>query len=98
MRKFFDVGSADRATMLAGQVANVNGSRIVVSDEFGTKAAGNSCAIVVNMRNYVLGNLRTLTIKSEEKIESDANLIVATRRFGMAEMEAGGVAALRYVA
>ncbi len=98
MRKFFDVGSADRATMLAGQVANVNGSRIVVSDEFGAKAVGNSCAIVVNMRNYVLGNLRTLTIKSEEKIESDANLIVATRRFGMAEMEAGGVAALGYVA
>lgn len=98
MRKFFDVGSADRATMLAGQVANVNGSRIVVSDEFGTKAAGNPCAIVVNMRNYVLGNLRTLTVKSEEKIEEDANLIVATRRFGMAEMEAGGVAAFIYAA
>lgn len=97
MRKYFDVGP-DRATILKGEVANVNGSKIVVSDEWAAKAAGNTAAVVVNMRNYVIGNLRNLTVKTDERIEIDGTLIIATRRFGMIEMEAGGVAAIQWAA
>lgn len=97
MRKYFDVGP-DKATILQGQVAVINGSRIIVSDEFAPKALNAVAAIVVNMRNYMVGNLRGLTVKSDMDIKKDATLIVATRRFGMVEMEDGGVAAVRYAA
>lgn len=97
MRKYFDVGP-DKATILQGQVAVINGSRIIVSDEFAPKALNAVAAIVVNMRNYMVGNLRGLTVKTEMDIKKDATLIVATRRFGMVEMEDGGVAAVRYAA
>lgn len=97
MRKAFDVG-VDRATMLNGQVANVNGTKLIVSDEWEAKADGKTTAMVVNMRNYVIGNLRNLTVKTDMRIELDATLIIATRRFGMAEMEAGGVAIVNWVA
>lgn len=96
MRKYFDVG-VDKATILKGEVANVNGSRVVVSDEWDAKAIGKTAAVVVNMRNYLIGNLRGLTVKTDARIDLDGTLIVATRRFGMAEMEAGGVAAINWV-
>jgi len=95
MRKAFDVG-VDRATMLKGEVANVNGTKLIVSDEWAAKASGATAAMVVNMRNYVVGNLRNLTVKTDNRIELDGTLIVATRRFGMAEMEAGGVAVVNW--
>ena len=96
MRKYFDVGP-DKATILKGEVANVNGSRIVVSDEWANKGVGATAAVVVNMRNYLIGNLRGLTVKTDNRIDLDGTLIVATRRFGMTEMEAGGVAAINWV-
>lgn len=96
MRKYFDVGP-DKATILKGEVANVNGSRIVVSDEWAAKGVGATAAVVVNMRNYLIGNLRGLTVKTDMRIDLDGTLIVATRRFGMTEMEAGGVAAINWV-
>ena len=96
MRKYFDVGP-DKATILKGEVANVNGSRIVVSDEWASKGVGATAAVVVNMRNYLIGNLRGLTVKTDNRIDLDGTLIVATRRFGMTEMEAGGVAAINWV-
>ncbi len=96
MRKYFDVGP-DKATILKGEVANVNGSRIVVSDEWAGKGIGATAAVVVNMRNYLIGNLRGMTVKTDNRIDLDGTLIVATRRFGMTEMEAGGVAAINWV-
>lgn len=96
MRKYFDVGP-DKATILKGEVANVNGSRIVVSDEWASKGVGATAAVVVNMRNYLIGNLRGMTVKTDNRIDLDGTLIVATRRFGMTEMEAGGVAAINWV-
>lgn len=95
MRKAFDVG-VDRATMLKGEVANVNGTKLIVSDEWAPKAIGKSTAMVVNMRNYLIGNLRNLTVKTDNRIELDGTLIIATRRFGMTEMEAGGVAVINW--
>lgn len=96
MRKYFDVG-LDRATILTGQVANVNGSPILVSDEFEVAGDGTTAALVVNMRNFVLGNLRGMTLKTDDLVKDDSMLLVATRRFGMLEMEAGAVARIKYV-
>lgn len=88
MRKYFDVGPAD-ATILNGQVASVNGTPIILSDEFAAKGVNATAGLVVNMRNFVVGNLRNITLRTDTEIASDSNLLVATRRFGMVEMEAG---------
>lgn len=95
MRKAFDVG-VDKATILKGEVATVNGTKLIVSDEFAGKVAGNTAAVVVNLRAYLVGNLRGLTVKTDDRIDLDGTLIVATRRFGMTEMEAGGVAVVNW--
>lgn len=97
MRKYFDVGPAN-ATILTGEVARVNGSPIIISDEFAAKGIGATGALVVNMRNFVVGNLRNITVRTDEEVASDSTLIVATRRFGMLEMEAGAVAAIQWAA
>lgn len=97
MRKYFDVGPGD-ATILNGQVANVNGTRIILSDEFAAKGVGATAGLVVNMRNFVVGNLRNVTLRTDDEVASDSTLLVATRRFGMAEMEAGAVASIQWVA
>lgn len=97
MRKYFDVGPGD-ATILNGQVANVNGTPIILSDEFAAKGAGATAGLVVNMRNFVVGNLRNVTLRTFDEVASDSTLLVATRRFGMLEMEAGAVAAIQWVA
>jgi len=97
MRKYFDVGP-NSATILTGEVARVNGSPIIVSDEFAAKGAGATGGLVVNMRNFIVGNLRNITVRTDDEVASDSTLIVATRRFGMLEMEAGAVAAIQWVA
>lgn len=97
MRKYFDVGP-NAATILTGEVARVNGSPIIVSDEFAAKGIGAASGLVVNMRNFVIGNLRDITVRTKEEIEYDSQLIVATRRFGMLEMEAGAVATIKWAA
>jgi len=97
MRKYFDVGPAD-ATILNGQVASVNGTPIILSDEFAAKGVNATAGLVVNMRNFVVGNLRNITLRTDTEIASDSNLLVATRRFGMVEMEAGAVSAIQWIA
>lgn len=97
MRKYFDVGPAD-ATILNGQVASVNGTPIILSDEFAAKGVHATAGLVVNMRNFVVGNLRNITLRTDTEVASDSTLLVATRRFGMVEMEAGAVAAIQWVA
>ena len=96
MRKYFDVGPTN-ATILTGEVARVNGSPILVSDEFAEKVAGEAAVIIVNMRNFILGNLRGMTVKTDDLVKEDSMLLVATRRFGMLQMETGAVARINYV-
>lgn len=98
MRKYFDVGP-NNATLLNGEIARVNGSAILVSDEFAPAGvAGNVAAVVVNMRNFIMGSLRGMTMKTDDLVKEDSMLLVATRRFGMLEMEEGAVSVIEYVA
>lgn len=96
MRKYFDVGPTN-ATILTGEVARVNGSPILVSDEFAGAVAGEAAVVIVNMRNFILGNLRGMTVKTDDLVKEDSMLLVATRRFGMLQMETGAVARINYV-
>ena len=74
------------ATILRGQIGMVNGSPVIVSDSFITNAASTMQAIALNVRNYLFGELRGLTVENGRDILNQKNAIVASRRFGFKEI------------
>lgn len=77
------------ATILRGQIGMVNGSPVIVSDSFVSNGAATVQAIALNARNYMLGELRGLTVERDRDIINQKNVIVATRRFGFTEIVPG---------
>jgi HK97 family phage prohead protease len=77
------------ATILRGQIGMVNGSPVVVSDSFAANAVSTVQAVALNPRNYLFGELRGLMVERDRDIINQKNVIVATRRFGFAEIVPG---------
>jgi HK97 family phage prohead protease len=77
------------ATILRGQIGMVNGSPVIVSDSFVANSNSTVQAIALNARNYMLGELRGLTVERDRDIINQKNVIVATRRFGFTEIVPG---------
>ena len=77
------------ATILRGQIGMTNGSPVIVSDSFVANAAATVQAVALNVRNYLFGELRGLTVERDRDIINQKNVIVATRRFGFTEIVPG---------
>lgn len=97
----------DRATLLTGQIGTISNSPVLVSAEMPTKAsgtitaAGNIGAIAYNTRNFVVGNQRGLRIDTQDLVESQQKVLVASLRTGMTKLTTNlgdAVSALRWVA
>jgi len=86
------------ATIKTGVLRMANGTKILISHEYAQPADGVPMVTAVWTRPFLVGNLRTLTVKTDEDIELDMDKIVITRRFGMVQREAGTVATAIYVA
>lgn len=87
------------ATILQGEIGRVNGSPVIVSGELSiTPAPGNPVALVANMRNFYLGQLRGLRVQTDVDIEEEKTIIVASRRWGTVAMEANGAASVDFAA
>ena len=76
----------DMATKLSGEIGQVFGSRVIMCDEFATKAAGKYGAIAVYPRNYVIPRLRGVTIESDYEVANQRRVLVASQRLGFADM------------
>lgn len=90
-----------QATLLTGQIGSIGNSPVIVSGEFADKAAGEAAAIAVAPANFLVGNQRGLRIDTQELVESQRRVMVASLRTGMTQTttnQGGGVSALRYVA
>jgi HK97 family phage major capsid protein len=97
-----DVGS-DVATKLIGQVGSVFGSPVVVTDALSGVADGNTAAIAVNTRNYVIPRLRGVTVEQDYEVGNQRRVIVGSQSLGFNELVAGatgaeGVIKLAYTA
>lgn len=79
----------DGATILTGELARIYGIPILVSDAFEAAAADKSIGMLLNPANYMLGEYRGLTIENATDVVAQQRAIVATRRFGFLEVEAG---------
>lgn len=83
------VGSS--ATFLTGQVGNVGNTPVVVSAEFPTKAGGTSSAstnigaLCVAPANFLAGNQRGLRFDTQELVETQRRVLVASLRTGLTQ-------------
>jgi hypothetical protein len=98
------VGSA--ATILTGQIGTVGNSPVLVSAEFADKADTVVGAIAFAPSNFLVGNQRGLRVDTQDLVETQRRVLVASLRTGMTQvtrpLSGGvtleGVSALRYIA
>jgi len=72
-----------QATLLTGQIGQIGGSPVLVSAEFETGATGKVGAVCVNPGNFIVGNQRGLRIDTQELVETQRRVMVASLRTGM---------------
>jgi HK97 family phage prohead protease/HK97 family phage major capsid protein len=72
-----------QATLLTGQIGQIGGSPVLVSAEFASPATGVAGAICVNPGNFIVGNQRGLRIDTQELVETQRRVMVASLRTGM---------------
>lgn len=89
---------ANQATKLTGQVGSVYGTRVIISDEFPTKAAAAYCAACVNVRNFLRPRLRGLNLETEYSVINQNTALVASQRAGFIDIieDATAVATLQW--
>lgn len=97
------VGDAT-AVKLTGEVGNVYGMKVLVSEEFGAKALNATFAVMVNTSNFVVTRQRGMTLRSDFDIELDRTVFVATQRVNIESLiddgagNGKGVVAISYAA
>jgi len=90
-----------QATLLTGQIGQIGGSPVLVSGEFATAASGVVGAICFNPGNFIVGNQRGLRIDTQELVETQRRVMVASLRTGMTRVTSNygnGVATHKYTA
>ena len=90
-----------QATLLTGQIGQIGGSPVLVSAEYATPGTGVPGAIAVNPGNFIVGNQRGLRIDTQELVETQRRVMVASLRTGMTRVTTNlgnAVAAHKYTA
>jgi len=72
-----------QATLLTGQIGQIGGSPVLVSGEFASPGTGVAGAICLNPGNFIVGNQRGLRIDTQELVETQRRVMVASLRTGM---------------
>lgn len=94
-----------KATILTGQVGMLGNSPVLVSAEFPSKAGGNTSAttnygaIAVATGNFLVGNQRGLRFDTQDLVETQRKVFVASLRTGMTQVTTNlgqGVSVLRW--
>jgi HK97 family phage prohead protease/HK97 family phage major capsid protein len=90
-----------QATLLTGQIGAVGNTPVIVSAEFADKAADAVGAICFAPGNFLVGNQRGLRVDTQDLVETQRRVMVASLRTGMTQVTTNlgaGVSALRFVA
>jgi HK97 family phage prohead protease len=75
-----------QATLLTGQIGQIGGSPVLVSGEFASAASGAVGMIALNPSNFIVGNQRGLRIDTQELVETQRRVMVASLRTGMTKV------------
>jgi len=87
------------ATKMNGEVGQIFGSSVLVSDEFANSSAqGTYAALAVNVRNFLITRQRGLTVESQYLVESQYRVLTTTQRLGFREIiaDATAVVGIKY--
>ena len=90
-----------QATILTGQIGAVGNTPVIVSAEFADKGVDAVGALCYNPGNFLVGNQRGLRVDTQDLVETQRRVMVASLRTGMTQVTTnlgGAVSALRYVA
>jgi hypothetical protein len=90
-----------QATLLTGQIGQIGNSPVLVTGEFADKALNAFGALAVAPSNFVVGNQRGLRIDTQELVETQRRVMVASLRTGMIRVTSNygsAVATLKYAA
>lgn len=94
-----------QASLLTGQVGSIGNSPVLVSGEFPVKAGGannattNYGAIALATSNFIVGNQRGLRFDTQDMVETQRRVLVASLRTGMTQITTNigqGVSVLRW--
>lgn len=91
----------DKATLLTGQIGAIGNTPVLVSAEFAALGVGADAAICYAPANFVVGNQRGLRFDTDDLVETQRKVMVASLRTGMTQLTTnlgGGVSKLEYVA
>ena len=88
------------ATLLTGQIGQIGNSPVLVSGEFlGTGASNSIAAVCFAPGNFVVGNQRGLRIDTQELVETQRRVMVASLRTGFVQVTSNygaGATTLKY--
>lgn len=94
------------ATLLTGQIGQIGNSPVLVSGELPASTTNASTSSILNVGamaiytgNFVIGNQRGLRMDTQELVESQRRVMVASLRTGFAQLSTNlgsGVACLRF--
>lgn len=90
-----------QATLLTGQIGQVGNSPVLVSAELPTQATGAYGALAVYTPNFIVGNQRGLRMDTQELVETQRRVLVASLRTGMTQIATNlgqGVATMKWAA
>lgn len=90
-----------QATLVTGQIGMVGNSPVLITGEFETKAVGKIGAIAYNTANFLAGNQRGLRFDTQDLVETQRRVMVASMRTGLVQLTTNngqGVAKLTWAA
>jgi HK97 family phage prohead protease/HK97 family phage major capsid protein len=95
-----DKVSESRNSLITGQVGLIAQTPVVVTAQMTGAAANDALAVLVNPRNFIVGNHRGMRIDTDDEVVNQRRVIVASMRIAMTRLtsnEGSGVVAVRYV-
>jgi hypothetical protein len=90
-----------QATLLTGQIGSIGNSPVIVSGEFAAEGTGAIAGMCFAPGNFLVGNQRGLRVDTQELVETQRRVMVASMRVGLQQITTAqgiGVSTLRYVA
>jgi HK97 family phage prohead protease/HK97 family phage major capsid protein len=91
----------NQATLLTGQIGAIGNTPVIVSAEFADKGVDAVNAICFAPGNFLVGNQRGLRVDTQDLVETQRRVMVASLRTGMTQVTTNlgpAVSALRFVA
>jgi hypothetical protein len=92
--------SESRNTLITGQVGLLTQTRVLVTAQMTGAAANDPLAVLVNPRNFVVGNHRAMRMDTDDEVVNQRRVLVASMRIAMSQLtsnEGAGVVTVRYV-